>query len=92
MSRSYRRPYAAITGNASAKQDKRMAHRGVRRNQKLALSTCEDYENLLLPHRLECAWNNTYVWGRDGSQLDYSRWRYSEDEWCQRYYRELVRK
>lgn len=92
MSRSYRRPYAAITGNASAKHDKRMAHRGVRRKQNLALSTSEDYENLLLPHHLECAWNNTYSWGRDGSQIGYSHWRNSEDEWCQRYYRKLLRK
>ena len=60
MSRSYRRPYAAITGLASAKDDKRMAHRGVRRKQNLALKNSIDYENLLLPHRLECAWNNTY--------------------------------
>ena len=60
MSRSYRRPYAAITGLASAKNDKRIAHRGVRRKQNLALKTSIDCENLLLPHRLECAWNNTY--------------------------------
>ena len=30
-----------------------MAHRGVRRKQNLALKTSIDYENLLLPHRLE---------------------------------------
>ena len=60
MSRSYRRSYAAITELASAKNDKRMAYRGVRRKQNLALKTSIDYENLLFPHRLECAWNNTY--------------------------------
>jgi len=92
MSRSYRRPNAAITGLASAKDDKRMAHRGVRRKQNLALKTSIDYENLLLPHRLECAWNSTYSWGRDGSQINYSRWRTSDDEWCQRYHRKLLRK
>ena len=69
MSRSYRRPYAAITGTASAKDDKRLAHRGVRRKQNLALRTCCDFETLLLPHRLECAWNNTYCWVRDGAQF-----------------------
>jgi len=37
MSRSYRRPYAAITGTASAKDDKRMAQRGIRRKQNLTL-------------------------------------------------------
>lgn len=68
MSRSYRRAYAAITGTASAKDDKRLAHRGVRRKQKLALKICSDYEELLLPHRLECPWNNTYCWSRDGAQ------------------------
>jgi hypothetical protein len=63
MSRSYRRPFAAITGLASAKSDKQMAHRGVRRKQNHALKTCADYENLLPPHRLECHWNDTYCWG-----------------------------
>ena len=92
MSRSYRRPYAAITGTASAKDDKRMAHRGVRRQQNLALKISTDYENLLLPHRLECAWNNTYSWGRDGRQMNYSDWRNSEDEYCRLYYRRLLRK
>lgn len=92
MSRSYRRPYAAITGNASAKEDKRMARCGVRRKQNLALKTCMDYEDLLLPHRFECTWNNTYCWGRDGSQIDHSDWRNSPDEWCQHYYRKLLRK
>jgi hypothetical protein len=92
MSRSYRRPYAAITGNASAKDDKRMAQHGVRRRQNLALKICADYENLLLPHRLECSWNETYCWDRDGGQIDYSFWRNSEDEWCQRYYQRLLRK
>ena len=66
MGRSYRRPYAAITPLASAKADKRMAHRGVRRRQNLALKTSINYENLLLPHRREYAWNNTYSWGCDG--------------------------
>ena len=63
MSRSYRRPYAAISGFASAKNDKRMAHRGVRRKQNLALKTSVDYESLLPPHRFECASNNTYSLG-----------------------------
>ncbi len=43
-----------------------MAHRGVRRRQNLALKTSINYENLLLPHRREYAWNNTYSWGCDG--------------------------
>jgi hypothetical protein len=92
MSRSWRRPFAAITGTASAKDDKRMAHRGARRKQNLALKTCPDHENLLLPHRLECAWNNTYCWGRDGAQC-YVGSRYaSGDDYARRYYRKLLRK
>jgi hypothetical protein len=92
MSRSYRRPFAAITGLASAKSDKQMAHRGVRRKQNLELKTCGDLDNLLLPHLLECHWNNTYCWGRDGAQCDCSYLRHSDDEWDQKHYRKLLRK
>ncbi|MGA2251696.1 hypothetical protein [Terracidiphilus sp.] len=92
MSRSYRRPYAAITGTASAKDDKRMAQRGIRRKQDLTLKTCADFEELLLPHRLECAWNNTYSWGRDGSQMYFGPERRAADEWRERYHRKLLRK
>jgi hypothetical protein len=96
MSRSYRRPFAAVTGAASAKDDKRLAHRGARRKQNLALKTCLKTnigcETLLLPHPLECTWNNTWVWGRDGTQLDRSHLRYSTDESTQNYYRKLLRK
>ena len=92
MSRSLRRPFAAITGTASAKTDKRMAHRGVRRKQDHALRTCTDYESLLIPHELECAWNNNYCWRRDGAQTNYGRLRFSPDETNQNYYRKLLRK
>jgi hypothetical protein len=92
MSRSTRRPFAAITGLASAKDDKRLAHRGVRRKQNLALKICADYENLLLPHRLECHWNNTYIWGRDGAQCCCYSLRDSIYEWSRKYYRKLLRK
>ena len=92
MSRSTRRPFAAITGTASAKDDKRMAHRGVRRNQNLALKTCTEYEDFLAPHRLECAWNNTYCWGRDGAQCYRGSMRGSQDEWSPNYFRKLLRK
>jgi hypothetical protein len=69
-----------------------MAHRGVRRRQDLALKTCADYESLLIPHELECAWNNTWCWGRDGAQMDHRRLRFSPDESSQKYYRKLLRK
>ena len=92
MSRSYRRPFAAITGLASAKSDKQLAHRGVRRKQNYALKTCADYENLILPHFLECPWNNNWCWGRDGKQTYHSRPRDSSDEFDHRYYLKLLRK
>jgi hypothetical protein len=92
MSRSYRRPFAAITGLASAKSDKQMAHRGVRRKQNHALKTCADYENLLPPHRLECHWNDTWCWGRDGAQCYLGSMRYAQDAHSQKYYRRMLRK
>jgi hypothetical protein len=92
MSRSSRRPYAAITGAVSAKDDKRLAHRGVRRKQNLALKTCADYEDFLPPHPLECHWNNTWSWDRDGGQFYFGSWRHSADESSRTYYRKLLRK
>ena len=80
MSRSTRRPYAAVNGTASAKDDKRIAHRGVRRKQNFALKNCADFEGILIPHRLECAWNNNYCWGRDGAQSYRGALRHSADE------------
>jgi len=92
MSRSYRRAYAAITGTASAKDDKRLAHRGVRRKQDWALKICVDFENLSLPHQKECPWNDPWGWGRDGSQIDYSHWKNSVDPRRRRDYLKLTRK
>jgi hypothetical protein len=92
MSRSTRRPFAAITGTASARDDKRMAHRGVRRKQNFALKICADYEDFVAPHRLECAWNNTYCWSRDGAQCYCGSMQHSQDESSRRYYRKLLRK
>ena len=92
MSRSYRRPFAAITGLSSAKWDKQMARRGVRRKQNLALKTCTDYENFLPPHRLECHWNDTYNWGRDGAQ-SYLGWMCdSDDSHFRNWYQKVLRK
>ena len=92
MSRSYRRPFAAVNGIASAKEDKQLAHRGARRKQDLTIKTCLDYEDLFLPHELECAWNNNYCWGRDGAQR-YVGLRYEcGDERARRYHEKLQRK
>jgi hypothetical protein len=92
MSRSTRRPFAAVTGTAGAKDDKRMAHRGVRRKQNLSLKICIDYEGLLIPHQLECSWNNNYCWDRDGAQSYCGSMRHSQNEWSRKYYRKLLRK
>ena len=92
MSRSTRRSFSAITGLSSAKWDKQMAHRGVRRKQDLALKACPDYDSLLLPHFLECHWNNNYCWGRDGAQGYHGSMRFSADERSRNYYEKLIRK
>jgi hypothetical protein len=92
MSRSTRRPYAAITGTSSAKSDKRFANRGVRRAHNRNLKCCTDLENLLLPHRLECSWNEVWIWGRDGKQIYRGDGHYSSDLSSRRRYEELMRK
>ena len=68
MSRSYRKPYTAVTGAKSAHDDKKFAARGLRRRQNQWLHILKDADEALVPHRLECAYNNTYNWGRDGRQ------------------------
>ncbi len=68
MSNSYRKPYASCCGTASAKNDKTRAARGVRRAQNAAARRMLSDPDLLMPHRLECSWNNTYSWSRDGGK------------------------
>ncbi|MGO8818439.1 MAG: hypothetical protein ACLQVG_27665 [Terriglobia bacterium] len=71
MSRSYRKPYAAVTGTGSAKEDKVRAARGMRHVQNCHLRKIFKYDlldQILIPHRLECSWNEVYGWTRDGKQ------------------------
>jgi hypothetical protein len=71
MSRSYRKPYAAITGTGSAKEDKVRAARGIRRVQNHYLRKILKHDlldRILIPHRLECSWNEVYSGTRDGKQ------------------------
>ena len=104
MSRSYRKPYSAITGRGSAKEDKRIARQAVRRMENQRIRNCkdlEDYENLVMPDRLDCAYNETYSWGRDGKQYlhfppeplksnsDFDMWWF---EYQTKYYARLHRK
>jgi hypothetical protein len=71
MSRSFRhKPFVAICGNGSAQWDKTHAARGVRRAHRRELHkvlTTGEFD-VFLPHKYECAGNETYSWGRDGNQ------------------------
>ena len=70
MSRSYRKPYAAITGvYTNSGDDKRVARRCWRRAQEQALRNCKDWEELVMPKRLEASFNDTWSWGRDGGKF-----------------------
>src|SRR5882724_4941503 len=72
MSKSYRRPYASVTGNRSAHDDKTVASRSFRRAQNYALRTAlanrVDWDEFFLPDIYECAGNEVYGWSRDGNQ------------------------
>jgi hypothetical protein len=69
MSKSYRKPYAAITGVRSAHEDKTFASRSLRRTQNYALRAFKgDWDEFIIPVRLECAGNDVGGWGRDGVQ------------------------
>ncbi len=108
MSRSYRRPYCAVTGVRSAKHDKLVARRCWRRAQEQAIRDCHDWEELVIPKRLEASFNDVWSWGRDGKQtlqfpskpepvgiwIGYS-FREPDEEWDKvwvRYYERLCRK
>jgi hypothetical protein len=56
MSRSYRRPYAACNGVNSSKEDKVLAHRGVRRvhNRLVRLMLRDPGLDIPLPHFRSC--------------------------------------
>ena len=72
MSKSYRKPYSAVTGAGSAHNDKTVAARMVRRAQNHALRTAVannvDWDEFLLPDIYECSHNDVWGWGRDGNQ------------------------
>ena len=98
MSRSYRKPYAAVTGTGSAKEDKVRAARGVRRLQNYYLRRILQHDlvdQFLIPHRLECSWNEVYSWTRDGKQhLHFPTprpGRSDDDRWAEYTYRYWVK-
>src|SRR5271165_5382538 len=70
MSKSYRKPYAAVTGVRSAHEDKTHAARSLRRTQNGAIRAFkfEDWDEFILPVRIECTGNDVCGWGRDGHQ------------------------
>ena len=106
MSRSFKhQPFMAICGNGSAQQDKTIAARGVRRAHRrtlhIALHT-GDFD-VLLPHRLECTYNEVYSWGRDGNQMyqglkkkdrndPNSWWNDNDGTWPPQWYVRMMRK
>jgi len=67
MSKSYRKPYSSPTGSLSAKKDKQMANRSIRRTQNNYLKLNWDEEDFLIPNKYECANNEIYGWSRDGN-------------------------
>jgi hypothetical protein len=85
MSRSVRKPYCAVTGTSSAKEDKQRAARGVRRALNQWLRVLDDPDAALAPHRLECSSNDVWNWEREGKPRFQAP---SPDDW----YRELLRK
>jgi hypothetical protein len=70
MGKSYRKPYASVTGHRPSHDDKTQAARGVRRTQNSALRSfqLDDWDEFIMPVRFECPWNNVYSWSRDGKQ------------------------
>ena len=93
MSRSYRKPYTAVTGVRSAHRDKKTAARGMRRKQNAWLHNLADFDCALVPHRLECAFNNVWCWSRDGRQfLTFPESRYGDQDRARSYWLKLHRK
>ena len=79
MSRSYRKPYAAITGTRSAADDKRVARLNWRHAQNNALRAPGiDWDDFMIPARLEASFNDVWGWGRDGRQYLHFEPRWSE--------------
>lgn len=70
MGKSYRKPYGTYCSiKSSARHDKQLAARGLRRRQNAWLHEHWDDEDGLIPHRYECAHNEVYDWTRDGTQF-----------------------
>lgn len=71
MSRSYRKPYSAITGVRSAAHDKMVARRCHRRMQNQTLrefiANSLDWDDFVNPKRHEASFNDVWGWGRDGN-------------------------
>lgn len=66
MSRSRRKPYEYICGGTPVKPDRQVAARAVRRRHKQEIKNADDFEDLVLSHRYECAHNDRWGWSCDG--------------------------
>ena len=65
MSRSRKKsPVIAWAGCGSEKEDKRQANRALRRQSKVVLDTCDDYDSLSMPVVEEVS--DVYSFGKDG--------------------------
>lgn len=83
MSRSYRKqPFWSICGWCST--DKVVAGRIVRTAHKRAIRKeflKGDFENFLLPHQLECRFNDVWSWSSDGKKYYKGARRSSQWDW-----------
>jgi len=89
MGKSYRKPYVYITKGVreSHKSDKQVASRCFRHMANLDLRNCEDWDELLTPHRYEATHNNIYSWAGDGhARYEGGRWHNLDNPfYCNRY-------
>jgi hypothetical protein len=69
VSRSSRKPFTAVTGTRSAHDDKKTAARRMRCKQNAWFGNLKDFKNVLIPNRLECSFNNNFLWNRDEYQF-----------------------
>lgn len=68
MSRSFKKqPFDYICCGRATK-DRRRSNRGTRRTQNRYIRNHFSDEEFLLPHPLECPWNEKYSWDSDGDK------------------------
>lgn len=81
MGKSYRRPYSSAVGHPSAKKDKQIANRALRRTQNNYTKQFYEDDGFLIPHKYECSHNEVYGWSRDG-KVKYQTLEHSWNNYC----------